>query len=212
MLFVVCYHAHSTCYLRASLSIFLLSMLFVLFVSLSKRALLCMALHGNVDTCIEESGCYTVNLPISASIGNECVKGPCQDTIAALWACNVRPSIGTHRTIGALEGESITTMLISGQQRWQIQIQQTKFFHLDICTNHWHCDGVLVSGSTVTVRLSLWNKGRVWGPVNCERFSAAYVGRRVTQWLIKPVDFHLADCSVCRSSWPTLQGTIRPDK
>lgn len=63
---------------------------------------------------LQQSDCYTVNLPISASIGNECVKGPCQDTIAALWACNVRPSIGTHWTIAALEGKNIT-MLMSGQ-------------------------------------------------------------------------------------------------
>lgn len=96
------------------------------------------------------------------------------------------------------------------EQRWRTQTQQTKFLHLDIRRKHWRCEWVLVSGSTVTVRLSLWNKDHVWGLVNCERFSAAYVGRRVTQWLIKPVDFHLADCSVCRSSWPTLQGKIRP--
>lgn len=112
---------HTACYLSASLSIFLLSMLFVLFVSLGKRAPQCMALHGKVHTCIQESGCYTVNLPISASIGNECVKGPCQDTIAALWACNVRPSIGSRWTIGALEGETITTMLISGQTLWTLK-------------------------------------------------------------------------------------------
>lgn len=55
----------------------------------------------------------TANLPISASIGNESVKGPCQDTIGALWACNVRPTIGTRRTIGAFEGENITTMLMT---------------------------------------------------------------------------------------------------
>lgn len=54
---------------------------------------------------LQESNCCTVNLSISASIGKKCVKGPCQDTIAALWACNVRPSIGTHRTMGALEKE-----------------------------------------------------------------------------------------------------------
>lgn len=54
-----------------------------------------------------------MNLPISARIGNKCVKGPCQDTIAALWAGNVRPSIGTRRTMGALDGKNITTMLIS---------------------------------------------------------------------------------------------------
>lgn len=64
-----------------------------------------------------------MDLPISASIGNECVKGPCQDTIAALWACNVRPSIGTHGTIAALEGENITTMLISGHS---LSILQTE--------------------------------------------------------------------------------------
>lgn len=64
---------------------------------------------------LQESDCYTVNLPISASIGNKCVKGPCQDTIGALWACNVRPSIGTHRTMGALEGKNIITMLIRCQ-------------------------------------------------------------------------------------------------
>lgn len=68
--------------------------------------------------------CETViNLPISASIGNVCVKDPCQDTIAALWKCNVRPSIGTRRTMAALEEINITAMLISnyiaehGEQR-----------------------------------------------------------------------------------------------
>lgn len=68
--------------------------------------------------------CYTVNLPISVSIGNKCVKGPCQDTIAALWACNVRPSIGTHWTIGALEGKKITTMLTL----WLMARSQTENF------------------------------------------------------------------------------------
>lgn len=63
---------------------------------------------------LQKAHCYPVNLPISVSISNECMKGPCQDTIATLWACNVRPSIGTHRTIAALEEENITTMLISG--------------------------------------------------------------------------------------------------
>lgn len=74
-----------------------------LFVSLM-HALQCRTLHGNFHTC-KSPAVNTVNLPISASIGNECVKGPCQDTIAALWACNARPSIGTHWTIGALEGK-----------------------------------------------------------------------------------------------------------
>lgn len=56
---------------------------------------------------LQNCDCYTVDLLISASIGNDCVKGPCQDTIALLWTCNVRPSIGTHRIIGALEGGKI---------------------------------------------------------------------------------------------------------
>lgn len=41
-------------------------------------------------------GC-SVNLPISASSGGKRVKGPRGDTIAALWACNVRPSTDNRR-------------------------------------------------------------------------------------------------------------------
>lgn len=32
------------------------------------------------------------------------VKGPCPDTIGAVWGCNARPSLGTHQTMGAFEG------------------------------------------------------------------------------------------------------------
>ena len=64
---------------------------------------------------LRASDCDSVNLPISARIRNKRVKVPSQDTIAALWACNVRPSIGTHRTIGALEGKNTTTTLIACQ-------------------------------------------------------------------------------------------------
>lgn len=81
-----------------------LSTLFVIsdpFVSLTKQ---CTTVQWKFPH-LREADCYTVNLPISASIGNECVKGPCQDTIAALWACNVRPTIGTKQTMDAFVGE-----------------------------------------------------------------------------------------------------------
>lgn len=54
----------------------------------------------------------SVELQITVSIGNKCVKGPCQVTIAALWACNVRPPFGAHRTKGALEAEKMSAVLI----------------------------------------------------------------------------------------------------
>lgn len=81
-------------------------------MSVAERALRFTAIHGNLH--VQNADIYPVNLPISVGVGKECVKGPCQDTIATLWDCNARPSIGTHHTMAALEGEHISTMLISG--------------------------------------------------------------------------------------------------
>lgn len=128
--------------------------------------------------------CYAVNLPISVSIGRECVKGRCQDTIASLWVCNVRPSIGTRRTMVALEGENITTVLNSlsalpSEYREEQRSKKNKSMTHWASVSMWLIPCLIIApGEKI---LSIW-----------EYTCVEYVGHRV----IKLVDFNLTDCTV----------------
>ena len=188
-----------------------------LLVSLTKHVAQCLGCAWKFPH-LQEPDCRTVGSSISASIGIGCVKGPCRDTIVALWACNVRPSIGTCRNNGRIGGgryhryaNVVHWTAHMGLRRddgpvLMGRIETDIFVHVERMNQRSEPTPCVRFHTSSRCRGTIWVKTEI-ASESLPTVRGLVQHSPVSQSVIKAVDFHLADYSVWGSSWPRRQGT-----